>query len=108
MNFEGYVVDVYNEIKNNDIFGHKAYIHFIENKYKNRLYELKKKYPSENILELYSDEIIDYIFNELIILLKNDKLLVDISIEKKEMLLQIILVKAFIDCNILENPNVSG
>jgi hypothetical protein len=110
MNFEGYINEIYSEKTNEQFLEHLAYIDFIEGLYANQK-NIKQKDNTDKslkeVINLYSDDIFDAILKDLESFIKIDRSLTHIKFEIKNMLLKIILVKAFIDCNILENPIIS-
>ncbi len=77
----------------------------IKNKYKNELINLNIDHSQIEIIKTNSDNIFKNVKNQLLQDIKNDNEIQKIDKEYIESSLDIILVKAFIDCNILENPN---
>lgn len=75
-------------------------------KYLNAKEVLKQKYPSMKEIELirkYSDDLIDVVQENLVGEVKKSSNL-EISIERINVAMQVVLIDAFIRCNILERP----
>jgi len=104
-----YIDSIYEIEKQNNQFAYKSLQSTIKRLYKKELEIVASNQTDKmQIIRENSDKIFGNIFNKLSQIVENDKLLENIESEYIESGLEIILVKAFIDCNILENPNVSG
>ena len=104
MDNEGYINDVYEKIKFDNLARHKRYIDFIEDKYEDIVSELciKNQYNPNILTEKLklirkeADNIFDKLIDKLLKTIKRDINLQDIFKEDKEWSVKLILVKALV------------
>jgi len=113
MEYQSYINQAYEIVRLDNIVNYHRYIDMIEDTYWDIVASLCQENNIDpnidkariDFVQKNSDEIFDSIFQKLLSYVKKDINIQNTYKENKERAITIILVKAFIDCNILENPN---